>query len=133
MAQGIADILQTGQVIRGRGGSPTLLSTQMPQAPVGMSLDTAVNDFISDPFIFAHHFLLSADFMDGIRARTPRLLVKQADNFVNQLMPHFGRHWFTLVEDPRRQGRNQQLNAFYLTPALEKYAEYAAAQPNQVP
>ncbi|MER5464650.1 hypothetical protein ABT010_29000 [Streptomyces sp. NPDC002668] len=130
MAQGIADILQTGQVTRRRGGNPTLLSTQMPQAPVGRSLATAVDEFISAPFVFANHFLLSADFTDGISARTPGLSLEQARYFVAHLMPHFGRHWFTLVKDSRRQGRYQQRDAFFLTPALEKYAEYAVAQPD---
>ncbi|MFK4222298.1 hypothetical protein [Streptomyces sp. NPDC019890] len=51
MAQGIADILQTGQVIRRRGGSPTLLSTQMPQAP-GRQLDAVTG---SEPGVPDNH------------------------------------------------------------------------------
>ncbi|GGW30808.1 hypothetical protein [Streptomyces xantholiticus] len=167
MAEGIADVLQTGEVVRRRGGSPTprlesvaeteastgeQASTagpsgtsqdkgkaratdpqQVPQVPVDMSLASQVDSFVSDPGEFVSHSLLSVDFLDGITARLPSLPRQQAYHFVNNLMPHFDRHWFTLVVDPRRQGGNQGRNAFYLTPALEKYAEYAGAHRERMP
>ena len=129
-AGGLAQLLANAVVARtsdsARDRRP-VAQPQLSRAPVRLLQRVPEEDMTADPEQFLRTRIVSLDFLEGMRLRAPELQDALARDAFVAALGSFTRHWFRLVPNPARS--KEELPAYILTPAIEKYVQASPEHP----